>query len=57
MKLKAKTNITVNGKNNLKGSIIEVDEKDAKVILDRGWAEVVKAEPVAKSSVAKAKAK
>jgi len=63
MKLKAKRNITVNGKNNLKGSIIEVDDKDAKVILDRDWAEKVeeKTEPTketaAKKTPAKEKAK
>jgi len=57
MKLKTKQNITVNGKNNLKGSIIEVDDKDAKVILERGWAEEVAEKPAAKKTTAKAKAK
>ena len=42
MKLKLKQNLTINGKNNLKGSIVEVEEKDAKSILAREWATEVK---------------
>lgn len=42
MKLKLNQNLTINGKNNLKGSIVEVEEKDAKSILSREWATEVK---------------
>ena len=42
MKIKINRNVTANGKNHLKGSTIELDEKDAKSLISRGFAEDVK---------------
>jgi len=56
MKLKLNQNLTINGVNNLKGSIVEVEEKDAKSILSREWATEVK-EPKKASAVEPEKVK
>ncbi|MCP4356175.1 MAG: hypothetical protein GY793_11240 [Proteobacteria bacterium] len=54
MKIKLKTNVTAEGNSHLKGSTIELDDKDAKSLISRGFAEVVK-EPKAKADKADAK--
>ncbi|MCP4354876.1 MAG: hypothetical protein GY793_04440 [Proteobacteria bacterium] len=55
MKVKINRNVTADGRNHLKGSTIELDDKDAKSLISRGFAEVVK-EPKAKADKADAKA-
>jgi len=53
MKVKINRNVTANGKSHLKGSTIELDEKDAKSLISRGFAEEVKAKAKADKADAK----
>lgn len=42
MKVKINRNITANSKNHPKGTTVELDDKDAKPLISRGFAEEVK---------------
>lgn len=42
MKVKINRNITANGKKHPKGSTVDLDDKDAKSLISRGFAEEVK---------------
>jgi len=55
MKLKLKRNLTINSVNNLKDSVVEVEDKDAKSILSRQWATEIKEPKKTTPSVVEAK--
>jgi len=53
MKVKINRNITSNGVNHQKGSVIELEDKDAKALLSRGFATEVKTKGKADKADAK----